>query len=136
MKRQLVSAMIVIAGIFAVVTAFAQQRPHDQVMKDIGATFANLKKNLDANSSAAAVDDAAKLEGLFRETEAFWQAVNTEDAVGFAKSAAAAAAAVGAAAKGNDTKAAQASYSAIQKNCGVCHSAHREQTGNGFVIKP
>jgi hypothetical protein len=136
MNRQLASVVILIAGIFAVVTASAQQRPHDQVMKDIGATFASLKKNLDGNNAAAGVEDAAKLEGLFRETEAFWERLNTKDAVGFAKAAAAAAASVGTAAKGNDTKAAQASYTAIQRNCAGCHSAHREGVANGFVIKP
>lgn len=134
MNRLLVSVMIVIAGISVVVTAFAQRRPHDHVMTS--ATFANLKKNLDASSSAAAANDAAKLEGLFRETEAFGAALKTKDAVGFAKSAGAAAAAVGAAAQRNDIKAAQDSYSAIQRNCTSCHSAHREQTATGFLVKP
>jgi hypothetical protein len=105
-------------------------------MKDVGETFANLKKNLDANSAAAAAADAAKLQGLFTETEAFWAPLNTGDAVGFAKNARESSVAVGAAAKGNDIKAAQASYGAIQKNCANCHLAHREDTGKGFLIKP
>src|SRR3989442_695926 len=129
MNRQFLLIIIVIAGVFAAGMASAQQhRPYNQIMKDVGATFANLKKNLDASSAAAAAKDAAKLEGLFAETEAFWAPLNTKDAVGFAKSAREASAAVGAAARGNDIKAAQASYAAVQKSCGLCHFAHREET--------
>ena len=136
MNRQFVLIMIVIAGVFAGVTAFAQHRPYDQIMKDVGATYASLKKNLDANSAAAAVEDATKLEGLFKEAEAFWAPLNTKDAVDFAKSAQNAAAAVGAAAKGNDVKAAQTSYATVGQSCKGCHFTHREETQKGFLIKP
>ena len=127
---------IVIAAVVAA-TAFAQQhRLYNQIMKDVGATFPNLKKNLDANNAAAAAEDAAKLEGFFTETESFWAPLNTQDAVVFSKRAREAAAAIGAAAKGNDMKAALASYAVVQRACANCHSAHREETGAGFGIKP
>ena len=136
MNRQFVLVMIVIAAVFAGATAFAQQhRPYDQIMKDVGATFASLKKNLDANSAAAAIEDAAKLQGLFKETEAFWAPLKTKDAVDFAKRASDAAAAVGVAAK-SDTKAALESYTGLQKNCAGCHFSHREDTGKGVLIRP
>src|SRR5215472_18786549 len=135
MNRQVVYIILVTTAICAGATAFAQQhRPYDQIMKDVGATFASLKKNLDENSAAAAAQDAAKLQGLFTETEAFWAPLDTQDAVNFAKRARDAAAAVGAAAKGNDMKAAQTSYSVIQKSCANCHFAHREETGKGFLV--
>src|SRR3989442_13103507 len=127
MNRQFVLTLIVIAALCAGTIAFAQQhRPYNLIMKDVGATFASLKKNLDANSAASAAEDAAKLEGLFTETEAFWAPFDTKDAVNFAKRAREAAGAVGAAAKGSDIKAAQASYSVMQKSCGNCHFSHRE----------
>jgi hypothetical protein len=136
MSRRFLLIMTAVAGMVSA-TAFAQQlRPYNQIMKDVGTTFASLKKNLDSNSAAAAVADSAKLEGLFTETVAFWVPLDTQDAVKFAKGARDAASAVGAAAKSNDMKAAQASYSAMQKNCGNCHFAHREDTGKGFLIKP
>ena len=136
MSRQSVLIMIVIAGIFAGASAFAEERPYDQIMKDIGATFANLRKNLDANSAAAAAEDAAKLEALFGETEAWWSPLKTKDAVRFAKYARDAAAAVGAAARGNDIENAKATSANIQKSCGACHFTHREDTGKGYLIKP
>jgi len=137
MNRQFLLIIIVIAGVFAAGMASAQQnRPYNQIMKDVGATFASLRKNLDANGAVAAAEDAAKLEGLFTETEAFWARLNTRDAIGFAKSAREASAAVGAAAKNNDIKAAQASIATVQKSCGLCHFSHREETDKGFLIKP
>jgi cytochrome c556 len=84
----------------------------------------------------AAAQDAIKLQGLFKETEAFWAKFDTHDAMNFAKSAQDGADQVAAAAKGNDPKKAQAAYAAIQKNCGTCHFTHREETGKGFLIKP
>jgi cytochrome c556 len=136
MNSRFAIILIVIAGLFAGTTVLAQRRNYDQVMKDIGATFASLKKNLDANTAAAAAEDAGKLEGFFKETEAFWTTFQTRDAIGFAKGAQEAAAAVGAAAKGNDIKAAQASYARIGRSCAGCHLAHREELQKGFRIRP
>src|SRR6516162_5981745 len=139
MNRRFVSIIVSVAigAICAGITVSAQQhRPYNEIMKDVGATFASLKKNLDENSGTPAADDAAKLERLFTDTEAFWAPLDTQDAVNFAKRARDAAAAVGAAAKGNNMKAAQTSYSVIQKSCANCHFAHREETGKGFLIRP
>ncbi len=51
MNRKFVLTMIVIAGLFAAVTSFAQHRPYDQVMKDISATSESLKTNLDGTGA-------------------------------------------------------------------------------------
>ena len=137
MNRLFLLITMAVAGTMVVASALAQQhRPYNQIMKDVGTTFASLKKNLDANSATAAAQDAVKLEELFTETEAFWASFDTKDAISFAKRARDAAAAVGAAARGNDIKAAQESYSVIQKSCANCHFSHREETGKGFLIKP
>jgi hypothetical protein len=130
----------VIVALVASVTAFAQQQPHrlyNEIMKDVAATFPSLKKNLDANNGAAAAEDAAKLQKFFTETEAFWAPLNTQDAVRLSKKAQEVAAAIGTAAKANDMKTANASYATLQRACGSCHSAHRDEiTGGGYTIKP
>jgi methionine synthase II (cobalamin-independent) len=137
MNRVLILIAGAIAGSVLVAAAFAEQhRPYNEIMKDVASAFASLKKSLDANSAAAAAADAAKLQALFTETEAFWAPFETKDAMNFAKSARDAAAAVSAAAKNNNVKTAQSSYAVIQKNCANCHFAHREETGKGFLIKP
>ena len=138
MNRKSFLLAIVIAAVVAGATAFAQQqhRAYNLIMKDVAPTFANLKKNLDAMDGAAAAQDAATLQGLFSEVEGFWAPLDTQDAVGFAKKAQEAATAVGTASKANDMKAALVSYAAVQRTCGSCHTAHRDQTQAGFSIKP
>ena len=136
MNRQIALILIVVAGFFAAATALAQHKPYNQLMKEIGPTFASLRKNLDSNSAEAAVQDAAKLEELFKETEAFWAQFNTKDAVDHAKGAQKAFAEISAKAKNNDMKAAQAALGTIGSICADCHFSHREDTGKGFIIKP
>jgi cytochrome c556 len=170
MSRRIAVVVILITALMAATTIFAQQRPYNEVMKDIQSTFQNLKKSLDASGVTAApaaaggrgapppaaeadagkgappnwdqsvrdsaVQDAQKLEALFKETESFWAKFDTHDAMNFAKSAQDGAGQVAAAAKANDPRKAQAAYTAIQKNCGTCHFSHREETGKGFLIRP
>lgn len=170
MSRRIAVVVILIAALLAATTIFAQQRAYNLIMKDVGATFASLKKNLDASGVAAApaapagrgaapvveeaagrggaaphwddsvrdatVQDATKLQALFKETEAFWAKLETHDAMNAAHSAQEGADQVAAAAKANDPRKAQAAYAAIQKNCGTCHFSHREETGKGFLIRP
>lgn len=133
MSRKIAIAIILISAI----TLFAQKRPYDQVMKDIGPTFASLKKNLDSNAFPAAAQDAAKLESLFKETENFWTPFKTKDALDFSKGAATASSAVAAAATEMNSQKAQAAYGSIGKYCKGCHDSHRElMPDKSFRIKP
>jgi hypothetical protein len=140
MNRKFFFSALVIVALVASATAFAQQQPHrlyNAIMKDVAATFPSLKKNLDANNGAAAAEDAEKLQKFFGETEAFWTPLNTQDAVRLSKKAQEVAGAISTAAKANDMKTANASYATLQRTCGGCHSAHREEiTGGGYTIKP
>ena len=73
MSRQLAWAVILAAAILAAGASFAQQKkPYNELMKDIAATYASVKKNLDASAAPAAAADAAKLQALFKETGAFY----------------------------------------------------------------
>ena len=170
MNRQFVVILAAITGVFAI-TAFAQHRPYNQVMKEIDATSTSLKKNLDGTgaqgvdeiilnergglirlrqerqgkppspeqiqaSAAAALEDAAKLQGLLKEIQQFWASFDTNDAVDLAKSAQDAAATVADKVKGKDFDAAQVAFGTIREGCRDCHFAHRETTAKGFIIKP
>lgn len=86
--------------------------------------------------SAAAVEDAAKLQALLKEIQQFWSSFDTEDAVDLAKSAQAAAGTVINKVKGKDFEAAQEAFGNIRESCRDCHFSHRETTAKGFVIKP
>ena len=105
-------------------------------MKDIQAAYRSLGENLESSEAPAVVEDTARLEGLFRETEAFWTVLQTEDAIGAAREAREAAADVAERVGDGDIEAAQESYSAIRDQCGSCHENHREQTLTGYIIRP
>lgn len=138
MNSRIAVTIIVIAAFVALgVTLLAQNRPYDQVMKEVAPTYANLKKSLDSSAFAVAAEDAAKLEGLFKETETFWTPFKTKDALDFAKSVQLAARNVSAAAKEMNGQKAQAAYNAIGKSCKGCHDSHREtMPDKSFKIKP
>jgi cytochrome c556 len=131
-------AMIGISAVAAVLlTAIGQSRPYDQVMKEVGPTYANLKKNLDASAFPAAAEDAAKLVSLFKETENFWTPFKTKDALDFAKSAQDLAQSARTAARDNNAQKAQGAYNALGKACKGCHDSHREaMPDKSFKIKP
>ena len=102
MNIKFVSIMIIIAGIFGVVTASAQRRPHDQVMKDIQAAIRQPEEDLDVNNSSAASSDAATPRIVWRDRGLFG-GFETKDALD-SKKCGTAAAAVGTAAQNNDIK--------------------------------
>src|SRR5262249_16286166 len=138
MSRRVALVIIVTAGVFAASASLAKQkRPYNELMKDVAATYASVKKNLDANAAPAAAADAAKLQALFKDTEDFWAQFKTKDALDAAKGAQDGAAAIAAAAKANNIQKAQASYNAVGKSCNGCHASHREQMPDkSFKIKP
>src|SRR5215475_6134393 len=82
MNRQIAWILILGMGVFACSASFAQQnRPYNDLMKDVAATYASVKKNLDANAAPTVAADAAKLQTLFKETEDFWAQFKTKDAL-------------------------------------------------------
>jgi cytochrome c556 len=128
--------VIVIAGVLPAQAA-AQKRPYDLVMKEVGATFDTLRKDLDGGNAATAVADAAKLERLFREIEDFWTPFKTRDAIDAARGAREASGAVAAAAKDKDLPKAKTAASGLGRFCGTCHNSHREQMPDkSYRIKP
>jgi hypothetical protein len=86
--------------------------------------------------TAAAVQDATKLQTLLKEIQNFWASFETEDAVDLAKNAQDAAAKVIDKVKTKDFDAAQEAFGTMRESCRDCHFSHRETTGNGFIIKP
>ena len=138
MTRQIAWMLILSAGVCAATASFAQQkRPYNELMKDVAATYASVKKDLDSNGAPAAAADAAKLQSLFKETEDFWAQFKTKDALDAAKGAQDAASAIAAAAKANNVQKAQASYNGVGKFCNACHTSHREQMPDkSYKIKP
>ncbi len=110
-------------------TLFAQSRELQPMMKEIQPTFGGITTGMQGRSMPAAdvAKNADKLSGLFKEVSGFMQSKNITDAVGMANDAANAASELSKAAKANDADGMASAQKAIQKQCGTCHAAHREQ---------
>jgi len=104
---------------------FAENRQHDQIMKDVNATFAALKMDIDANMAATVQQDATKLEALFKEVELFWTPLRSKTAVQAAKSLESVSEDIAVAARANDLKRANPLYGGLGKTCKTCHDRHR-----------
>jgi hypothetical protein len=86
--------------------------------------------------SAAAIQDATKLQEFLKQVQEFWAYFDTHDAVDLARSGQDAAATVVDKLKGKDFDAAQVSFGTIRETCRDCHFSHRQTTRTGFIIKP
>lgn len=132
MKRLLVLSFV--ASFLALAAA-----DHDELskaMKTAGSTMGPLKKALDAGTMAEVGPAAAKLEGAFTATEAFWTGRKVADATKWSQDALAAAGALRKAGEAGSADAAKAAFIKIAGTCKGCHDAHREKLPDGtFKIK-
>jgi len=110
-------------------TLLGQNRDIQPIMKEVGPTFTGMNTGMQGRTMSAAdvAKNADKLQGLFKEVGTFMKEKNINDAVGWADTAASAAADLAKAAKANDSDAMFTAQKTIQKQCGTCHAAHREQ---------
>ena len=117
-------------------TLIGQEAGLPPIMQSNRMTMQSLNMNLMAKNAAAAAD-AEKLQQNFTQAGEVFKALKSDAAVGIAKGAAGDAAAVAKAVKANDFDGATAAAGAVQKRCGACHMAHREQLPDkSFKFKP
>ena len=130
-----VSLVIAVCGILALALSVMGQNPADlkTAMTGIGPAWASLQMNLDSGNAAGVAADAAKLEGLFKDTEAFFTKSKMQQPAGWAKEEVEAAGAAAKAAKaGTVDKAAKASIG----KCKQCHDVYRQKNQDGsFGLK-
>jgi len=102
-----------------------EDQAYKQLMKDVGATFGSLGKDIQAKKSDSAAEDAQKLAGLFKQVEAFWAKSKTEDAIAFAQAGEKASSQAAESAKANNLDQASAAVNDIGKTCKGCHGAYK-----------
>ena len=127
----MVTAVLLTAGILLA----QSDADYQGYMKAIAGSNGAMGKAIEAKNGAMAAAEAQKLEGLFKQVEAFWQARGTADAVNFAKQAGSSAGATAKSATAGNFDQAMADAKGMLSNCGGCHMAHRERTDAGFKIK-
>ena len=130
-----VTIVIAICAVLALALTVMGQAPRDitAIMKEVGPLAQGIGAKVNGGDNAGVAADAAKLEALFKEAQAFFAKEKISDAEGWSKTAAEAA---GKAAK--DAKAGTVDKAAknLGINCKQCHDAHREKNADGtFKLK-
>jgi cytochrome c556 len=135
-KMRRVSIVIAICFIFAVALTVTGQQPAvdiDATMKAVQPVWGGLPAKVMANDAAGVAADAARLEGLFRDAQRFFEAEKMAQPAAWSKDAAAAAGAAAAAAKAG--KVDSTTKNGININCKQCHDVYRVKGDAGFVLK-
>jgi len=124
-----------LAALAVAVAAQAPKRISDEAyteaMKEIGPLSQEFRKNLEGGAAAAAAGDAARLEALFADVLAYWEAREVDDAVAGSRIAFTAAASASKAIAANDMRAAANAQKTLQGTCRDCHRVYRERLPDG-----
>jgi cytochrome c556 len=113
--------------------AIADQDDYSAAMKEIAARNAALRKSLGTTpSEAAAAVAAVRLEAIFKNVQAYWEAKNVEDATAQSKKAVAALQDIAKSLSAHDIPAVNAASQMLAGTCMSCHDAHRARLTDGF----
>ena len=116
--------------------AVPTEAEYGALMTEIRLTVGDAEDHVDARYWPELGEDLDKLNRMFQQVEAFWTARGTEAAVGIATQAIAALNDLGDTAADQNQGGARAAVTALRGACRSCHENHREQTDDGFRIKP
>ena len=134
MRVYLSAAGVVTAAVIGIVTLRAGEKPPEsyvKLMKETNTAAQGLRTHVTAKDYDAIAADAAALKKLFADTETFWTARKTEDAIRFSKAGAKAAADLETAAKAKNEEDVAAAARGVNSTCMGCHTAHRERLPDG-----
>ncbi len=91
---------------------------------------------MDARYWPELADDVSKLRSQFEAVEAFWTTRGTDAAAALAREALGKLEPILAAADAKNPQSAAAAVQALRGTCQSCHEQFREETADGFRIKP
>ncbi len=138
MRRGLVPG-VVLALSTLLVTLSAQdvsETDYDAAMKELRFLAGDVNLHIDASYWGDLGEDTDKLRREFATVETFWKSEQQADAVAFVGQALEAVSAISRAAGAEDKNAATAGLTELRDACQACHAEFREETDDGFRIKP
>ena len=112
------------------------EEEYGPLMTEIRFTVGDVVQHVDSRYWPELDEDLGNLVPMFEQVEAFWKARGTDDAVGFAGEALAALNTLAEAGVAMNVGAARAAITTLRATCGSCHEVHREETADGYRIKP
>ncbi len=137
-RRVAFSVVLALGTLFA--SAAAQdavtEADYDAAMKEIRFLASDVNIHIDASYWGDLGEDTDKLRREFAKVETFWKAQQQPDAVAFVGQALEAVSALSRAAGAEERSAATAGLTALGESCQACHAQFREETADGFRIKP
>ena len=140
-KRTLVSgvcAALVAAGGFGVASAqeALTEEAYGPTMSEIRLIVGDAELHVDARYWPELGEDLDKLFPMFRQIEAFWGERGNDDAVAKTLTTIEALREIGQAGIAMDQGSARSGIRALRATCQSCHDTHREETADGYRIKP
>ena len=112
------------------------EEEYGPLMIEIRFTVGDADLHVDARYWPELGEDLDKLIPMFRQVEAFWTARGEDEAVGFAQQSLAVLSDLNDATGEEDRAGARAAVTALRGTCQPCHEVFREETDDGYRIKP
>ncbi len=133
-----VCAAAIVAGGPAIAAAqeALTEETYGPTMSEIRLIVGDAELHVDARYWPELGEDLDKLFPMFRQIEAFWAARGNDDAVAKALVTIEALREIGAAGVAMEQGRARTGIRALRGTCQSCHDAHREETADGYRIKP
>ncbi len=109
---------------------------YEAAMQELRYLATDTSLHIDASYWGDVGEDSDKIRAELAKVEAFWTAQEQPQAVEFATQAIAAARSIGRASGSQDRNAATSALAELRSVCQSCHGEFREETDDGFRIKP
>jgi cytochrome c553 len=112
------------------------EEEYGPMMTEIRFIVGDAELHVDARYWPDLGEDLDKLFPMFRQIEAFWTARGNDGALAFTQEALVILKEIGDAGIAMEQGPARASIRTLRTTCASCHEAHREETADGYRIKP
>jgi hypothetical protein len=129
-------ALLTAGGVAVARQTVPTEEEFGPLMTEIRFTVGDADLHVDARYWPELGEDLDKLIPMFRQVEAFWSQRGMDDAVGFAQQSLAVLGDLSDATTDQNRGSARAAVDALRGTCQPCHEVYREQTDDGYRIKP
>jgi hypothetical protein len=109
---------------------------YEKTMKEIDYVLGDVELHIDAMYWADLGADTDALRSLFARVQAFWEARQASEAMGFVDQALTANSTLSRASMESDKAAAGRAVGDLKAACKACHEEYREKTDDGYRIRP
>lgn len=124
------------AGVGLAAQETLTEETYGPTMSEIRLIVGDAELHVDARYWPELGEDLDKLFPMFRQIEAFWTARGNDDAVARTLTTIEALREIGDAGLAMEQGRARSGIRALRATCQSCHDAHREETADGYRIKP